>query len=202
MKKLFQSVVVALATVFAVSSCGSGILADITNQQDVDALYTTATADYKDANILKLTVFAKEPLEEGLKGLEVIYKDKEDDTFCSQYVYPNGKYSDPEVEKFKKNEYEKMPERAFADFTPFADVKKLKEEAVALTEEGTESQFEGYTLNRLEAVSTADGVERFVVITATKKGEAPKRKGRTIETSYYEFKFQILEDGTLEYVEN
>lgn len=202
MKKLFQSFVLGLASAFALTSCGSSLLPDITSQQDVDALYAAATENFKDANVLKVSVVSDEPLEEGLKHLQVLYKDKEDGKCYLQYVVPSGKISDPDVVMMGERTYAKTPERAFSDFKPFADIKKLKEEAVALSDELSEHEYEGFTLNRLESLSTDNGVERILVLTATKKGETTKREGRRRITTYYEFKWQLLDDGTLEYVED
>lgn len=201
MKKLFRSIALGLAAAFALTSCDSGVFATMTSQQEIDALYAEAASAFKEANVIQVEIKAKEVLEDPLGSLEVLYKDSEDGKYYTQDLYPGPRWADPDAVMLGDLKYKDKVTRPFADFKPFQDIKKLTEEAIALSDEISDNEYEDFKLYSLKAETTPKGVDRFLTLTATKKGEEVKYENRRRVVTYYEFKWKLLDDGTLEFVE-
>ncbi|WP_282080798.1 hypothetical protein [Aquimarina algiphila] len=180
---------------FLVVACSNPLKSlSINNPEDLTELKTLLTETYgEDTELYTLDITAVDHLTSDFESFSVDFN--QDDIDFQQY-YSNSRKTldDPKKARIeKKGKYGKIKASGFN----LDQISVKFEEAVKFIEDASD-EYEDFTLYSWKfEVNKDQKVTSYFYVEATKKGEATTREGRNIVTNYYDFRFEVDENGVL-----
>lgn len=187
---LVATIIVAGFLTACSSSSGSQAM---NNNEDMTSIYAEAEKAFGDKAIYKIMMSSDDELSSNFERMTVYYA--EGDKGYYQILDKDTGLGDPSKDNgFSKN---RNKTRSFEEFKIDNPAQKFAD-AVQFIEENTD-EYEGFQLASWSSYSYAKRIESDFTINATKVGEGTSREGRNIVTTYYDFDFDVKEDGSVEY---
>ncbi len=189
MKKINLILVSVLS--MALFSCGGG-LPDLNEKDGVAQVKDIAEDQFGgDREIYSLMLATKDHLTSDLMMIHVGYT-KDDKNYSQSYLVEQEILDDEKSNSFKNNGGHQIK---ISDID-FDQITTKYNEAVKLLDE--QGEMEDYTLHNWTYRMNRNGkLESTFTVEATKKGESAGLQGRNIVTNYYEFNFEVDENGEL-----
>ncbi len=189
MKKINLILVSVLS--MALFSCGGG-LPDFNEKDGVSRVKEIAEDQFGgDKEIYSLMVATKDHLTSDVMMVDVSYtKDGKD--YSQSYLVEQDNLVEEKSNNFK-NQSGVQIKISDIDFDQISE--KYKEATKLIDEQG---EMEDYTLhNWIYRMNRNGKLESTFTVEATKKGEGVGLEGRNVVTNYYEFNFEVDENGEL-----
>jgi predicted small secreted protein len=152
-----------------------------------------------DKEVYRLSINASEHLSTDLGLVFINYLQEGKDMDQTYLVYPGDKLEEPKPSNVQGEFFlkDKKGKAAIKSFN-FDQIPGHVTAAKAMIP----VEYENFALNTWDfRVNNSNKVTSSFTIEVTKKGEGSTQKGRMIETKYYEFKFEVDENGKLKEVE-
>lgn len=192
--------VLAFCTPFVLASCSGGFGGNpvLSSDDGVKEIKEILSANFANKDIFNLSISADEHLDENLGMIIVKYVER-DKSYSQTYHSTAGiGLGDPkEVTSFgfdsNKNSVKKIEEIDFS-FVP-----EKFEEAKSIISDLSD-EYEGFVLYSFDLDVNKEGaLEGDLRLEGTRKGEGSSMQGRNVVTNYYEFDFDLKDDGTIEF---
>ncbi|HAS44094.1 MAG TPA: hypothetical protein DCS93_26690 [Microscillaceae bacterium] len=150
--------------------------------------------------VFELKIYAKDHLSNDLERISIGYLDQGLQYSQNYYVelgLESNKLEDPKAasKSFQRPFFlKKLQGKVKIKDFKLEDIPGKFEEAIQLIPQ----EYEGFVLNDWEfKVNNQNEITAEFLVEGTKKGEGSSRQGRTIVTSYYQFKFKMDNTGKL-----
>lgn len=198
MKKIRLRILAFCAPILLAScSGGFGGSPELSSDEGIKEIKEILSSNFGDKDIFDLSISAEEHLDDNLGLIIVKYVDGGKSYSQTYHTTAGIGLGDPkEVTSFafdeKKHSLKKGSEVDFS-FIP----KKFEEAKKIITD--LSDEYEGFVLYSFDLGVNKDGnFEGDILLEGTKIGEGSSMQGRNVVTNYYEFDFDLNEDGTIE----